>query len=101
MSKTVTTRLPEEMVKRLEEISRGEHLNRSALIRKMLMEDVEEYNLKKVSRRYEKSQISIEEAAQEADVSLWELIEYLNRENISPPTQSLEELEEEFSELEY
>lgn len=98
MSKAITTRIPEEDVDYLEKISKEEHLDRSALIRKMLMEDIKEYKLKKASEKYKKGKISVGEAAEEAKVSLWRMIEYLREENISPPAQSLEELEKEFEE---
>lgn len=98
MSKTVTTRLPEKITRRLENISKQEHLDRAALIRKMLIEDIEEYELRKAGEKYRKGEVSVEEAANKAGVSLWKMVEYLRKENIRAPPQSLEELEEEFEE---
>lgn len=52
MSKTVSTRMPEEMVRELERIAEEERLDRAALIRKMLLEDIEGYRIRRAAEAY-------------------------------------------------
>jgi len=94
MKNVVTMRLPEEVIKELEDIAREEHLDRVSLIRKMLLEDVEEYLLKRAAERYMKGKISTEETAVRAKVNVWRMVEYLREENINPPPETLEEMKE-------
>jgi predicted HTH domain antitoxin len=94
MKNVVTMRLPEEVINELEDIAKTEHLDRVSLIRKMLLEDVERYRLKRAADRYMRGRISIEEAAVRAKVSVWRMVEYLREENINPQPETLEELKE-------
>ena len=41
---------------------------------------------------YQKGIVSLQEAASQANVSLYEIMEYVQRENIRPPDQSKEEI---------
>ena len=52
MKNVVTMHLPEEVIKELEDIAREEHLDSLSLIRKMLLEEVEGYLLKRAAERY-------------------------------------------------
>lgn len=94
MKNVVTMRLPKEVINELEEIAKAEHLDRVSLIRKMLLEDVEGYRLKRAAERYMGGKISIEEAAVRAKVSVWRMVEYLRERNINPPPETLEEMKE-------
>lgn len=93
-TEVVTTRLPKEYVSELQSIARREHLDRAALIRKMLLDSLQEYLLKKAAEAYQRGDISLEEAAVRAKVSVWRMIEYLRRYNITPPPETLEEMDE-------
>lgn len=99
MTKTVSTRLPEEVVRELERIAADEHLDRAALIRKMLLEDIREYRIQQATEAYRRGETSVGAAAQAAGVSLWVMIDHLVKENIQPPPQAREELEAEFEDL--
>ena len=93
-TEVVTTRLPSKYVSDLQSIAKEEHLERAALIRKMLLDSLEEYLLKKAAESYRRGDISIEEASVRARVSIWKMIEYLRRHNITPPPETLEEMDE-------
>ena len=82
----------EEDVKKLDEIAKKEHIDRSALISKFLLENVKEYELKQMAELYRKGVISLQEAATQAEVTLFEMMEYVQKENIHPPDQSKEEI---------
>lgn len=92
MSKTISTKLDEEAVKKLDEIAEKEHIDRSALIRKFLLQNVKEYEIKRMAELYRKGVISLQEAATQANVNLYEMMEYIHKENIRPPDQSKEEI---------
>ena len=96
MGKAVSTRIPEEMAKKLDEIAEEKHLDRATLIRQMLAEDIEKSLIEKAAERYRKGEVSIEKAAEEAETSIWTMINHIERENITPPSKSTEELEKEY-----
>lgn len=97
MSKTVSTRLSEKEVAELEKIASKEKLDRSALIRRFVLNQLEEYKMKEKAKLYQKGLISLQEAATSASVSLYQMMEYIQREKIRPPTQSRAEFQEEIS----
>jgi predicted HTH domain antitoxin len=84
MSDVISTRLKKEEIEELNEISAKEHLDRSALMRKFLLQQIKEYRLKNVSERYRKGIISLAEAAILAKVTIYDMMEYCKREQIRP-----------------
>ena len=99
MSKTISTRLDNNEVKKLDKITGIEKIDRSALIRKFILEQMKIYEMKRVSEYYRKGLMSLQEAATEAEVSLYEMIDYLQKERIRPPIQSKEEIRREIDDL--
>ncbi|MHA1111517.1 MAG: UPF0175 family protein [Promethearchaeota archaeon] len=95
MSKTISTRLSEKEVAELEEIAAKEKLDRSALVRSFVLHQLEEYKMKESARLYQKGIISLQEAATSAEVSLYKMMEYIQREQIHPPTQTREDFKKE------
>ena len=92
MSKTISTRIDEKYVKKLEEIAKRENIDRSALIRKFILQMLKEYELKRMAELYRKGIVSLQEAATQAKLSLYEIMEYVKKENITPPDQTKEEV---------
>ncbi|MBA7514480.1 hypothetical protein ES705_06510 [subsurface metagenome] len=92
MSKTISTRIDDEYVKKLEEIAKRENIDRSALIRKFILQMLKEYELKRMAELYRKGIVSLQEAATQAKLSLYEIMEYVQKENIQPPDQTKEEV---------
>jgi len=92
MSKTISTRIDDEYVKKLEEIAKRENIDRSALIRKFILQMLKEYELKRMAELYRKGIVSLQEAATQAKLSLYEIMEYVDKENIRPPDQTKEEV---------
>ena len=54
--------------------------------------------MKKVSEYYRKGIMSLQEAATNANVSLYEFMDYVQKEKIRPPIQSDEEISKELEE---
>ncbi|MHA1518967.1 MAG: hypothetical protein ACTSRK_02175 [Promethearchaeota archaeon] len=93
MSKTVSTRLNEKELNKLDEISSKENLDRSTLIRKFVIEQIKNYEMKKMGEFYRKGIVSLQEAAFTANVTLYEMMDYIRREEIHPPDQSPKEIQ--------
>lgn len=92
MRKYISTRIDEKDAEKLEKIADKENINCSALIRKFILQKLKEYDIKEMSELYQKGIVSLQEAAYQANVSLYEIMEYVQRENIRPPDQSKDEI---------
>ncbi|TFF87744.1 MAG: hypothetical protein EU549_04185 [Promethearchaeota archaeon] len=97
MTKVVSTRLEKEEIEELNKISQKERIDRSSLMRKFLLAQIEEYKLKEAGELYRKGVVSLSEAATKVDASIYKMMEYVEREKIRPPDLSREEMEEELS----
>jgi len=56
---------------------------------------MKEYRMEKAGKRYRKGLVSLAEAATLAEVSIYEMMEYIEREKIQAPSLSEDEMEEE------
>jgi predicted HTH domain antitoxin len=92
MSKTISTRIDDETAEKLEKIAEKENIDRSALVRKFILQKLKEYDIKQMTELYQKGIVSLQEAASQANVSLYEIMEYVQKENIRPPDQAKEEI---------
>ncbi len=92
MSKTISTRIDDEAAEKLEKIAKKENIDRSALVRKFILQKLKEYEIKQMTELYQKGIVSLQEAASQANVSLYEIMEHVQRENIHPPDQTKEEI---------
>lgn len=67
----------------------------SSKARKFLLTQLREYHMKEAGERYRKCLVSLAEAATHAGVSLYEMMDFVDRERIVPPGPSRAELEKE------
>ena len=95
MSNVISTRMEKKEIEVLNQISAKEHIDRSALIRKFLLQQIKEYKMKEFSEKYRKGLTSLAETATLANVSIYEMMEFCQKELISPPSPSDEILEKE------
>ncbi len=93
MSKLVTTRLPDDFVNKLKEISEKENLDTSAVIRRLLAGAIKEWKIKYALEQYSKGGFSFGQAARFAEISLWDLPLLLKKHGI-PMNYDIEELKE-------
>ena len=96
MDEVVKTRLRKEEIEELRKISEQERIERSALKRKFLLIKMKEYRMKEAREKKRKGIVSLAEGATLAKISLYEMMEYVQRENIHPPPLSEQEMNEEF-----
>lgn len=97
MSKTISARLEEGEIDELNEIADDEKVDRSTLIRKFLLQQIKEYKMKKVADFYRKGLMSLQEAATKAKVTLYEMMDYFQKEKVYPPAQSTDEIQQDLS----
>lgn len=95
MTDVVSTRLDEKEIEELNQISEKERIDRSSLIRKFLLAQIQEYRLKDVGEKFRKGIVSLAEAAILSKVSIYKMMEYIDREKIQPPSLSDAEMEKE------
>ncbi len=88
--------MKKEEIDILNKISDKEHIDRSALMRKFLLQQITEYKMKDASEKYRKGVVSLAEAATMANVSIYEMIEFCQREKITAPSPSEKEIVQEF-----
>lgn len=94
MTNVISTRLDEKEIEELNKISERERIDRSSLIRKFLLAQIQEYRLKESGEKYRKGLVSMAEAATLAKVSIYRMIEYVEREKIQAPSLTDLEMEE-------
>ncbi len=97
MERPITTRLPEEFIKKIKELAKKENLDASTIIRRLLARALEEEKLKMVLERLSLHKISVGKAANILDISLWEMMEIVKKNNIDWTDYNKEELEQDFS----
>lgn len=95
MGTTITTRVPEDLEKKIEEISHIEHLDKSTVVRRLLSNAVQEWMVDHVLTQYQQGKITIGRAARMVGVPLREMIAIASRKGI-PFQYSLDDLREDF-----
>ncbi len=85
MSKDVMvgTRLSEEMVRELERIEQVEQADRSTTVRKLLYGAIQAWKLDHFADEYAQGRVSMARAAQEAGVSIWQMMDYLRQNKVA------------------
>ena len=91
MGKTITSRLPDEMVEEIEKIAELEKLDKSSIIRRLLYKAIPAWKLEYALKLYQNKEISLGKAAELSSVSVWEFLEQLSYKKI-PLNYNLEDL---------
>ena len=89
----VGTRIPGELVRDLETIEKAEQSDRSTTLRKLLSKAIGDWKLEHYARLYGEGKISLARAADEAGVSLWEMMDYARSTKI-PAQYDLEDFQD-------
>ena len=91
MGKTITTRLPDEMVDEIKKIAEIEKLDKSSVVRRLLDKAIPSWKLEHALKLYQNKEISIGKAAELSSLSIWEFLEQLSLKKI-PLNYDLEDL---------
>jgi len=82
MTEIVSTRVPDNMAKDLEEIEKEENSDRATVIRKLLSQAIAERKLERALKLYREGKITLWKAASISDLTLWEMMEKVNERKI-------------------
>ncbi len=99
MGKTITSRLPDDMVEEIEKIAEIEKLDKSSVIRRLLNKAIPTWKLEYALKLYQNKEISLGKAAELSSLSIWELLEKLSQKKI-PLNYDLEDLKNDFERVE-
>jgi predicted HTH domain antitoxin len=95
---TISTRVDEELVHKIDEIAMEENLDRATILRRFISESVIEYSIKKNLEEYQDGKLSLWQAANKCELSLWEMVEEARKREFYLP-YSLEDLAEDIDAL--
>ena len=82
MQEAVTTRLPMDLLSDIERFAKIDHVDRSAEMRRLLEMGLCERKKKAIVESFRAGKISTEKAAEELDVTLWEILEIFKKEKV-------------------
>ena len=99
MDKPIGIRLPKEILDKIDRLSTEEMLDRSSIIRRLVMIGYLDLLKKKAAEEYVQGKITFSEAAHRAGINLWEMEQYLVERGYKSD-YSLEDLEKEMELLE-
>ncbi|MEM5802278.1 MAG: UPF0175 family protein [Candidatus Aenigmatarchaeota archaeon] len=99
MKQPIGIRLPKEVLKEIEKLSKEEMEDRSTIIRKLVMIGYKNFMIKRSAEDYIKGKITLSEAAHKAGLTVWEMEKYLVERGFKS-SYSLEDLEKEMKILE-
>ena len=80
---TISARIPKVLEKELERLMREEHLEKSAALRKLLHMGLKNYRLEKALAELGEGRISLSRAAEDAGMSVWELMDEAARRGVT------------------
>lgn len=92
-TRQLNLRIPESILDELERIAAEEQVDRTAIVRRLLVDGMRRWRLERALRLYEQGQVTKERAAELADVSIYEVMDAL-RERGAAAQYTLEELHE-------
>ncbi|MDP2925142.1 MAG: UPF0175 family protein [Nanoarchaeota archaeon] len=98
MDKPITTRLPEDFVSKIKEISEKENIDMSTAIRRLLAGAIKKWKIEYALSQYSKGEFSFGQAVDFAEVSVWDFPELLKKYKI-PINYDLEELGEDLKSI--
>lgn len=77
MGEAVGVRLPEELLEKIEALSRTEGDDRSTTMRKLIQRGFEEVARERAAEAYRQGRVTLSEAADRAGLTVWEMEQYL------------------------
>ncbi|MBU3902012.1 MAG: UPF0175 family protein [Candidatus Thermoplasmatota archaeon] len=98
MGATITTRVSDNIAQEIKIISNTEHLDKSAVVRRLLVDAIRRWRVENALKQYAKGGITLWKAAENARISLREMIEYASEKDISFQ-YTVDDLREDFEEL--
>ena len=82
MTEIVSTRVPDDLAKDLEEIEKEEKTDRATVVRKLLAKAIAQWKLEKALTLYRDGKITLWKAAKIAGLSLWEMMDIIKERKV-------------------
>ena len=82
MGKTLTSRLPDDMAKQIEEIAEIEKLDKSSVIRRLLDKGIIHWKEEFALKLYQDGEVSLGRAAEISSLSIWGFLDKLAEKKI-------------------
>jgi len=99
-TRQLNIRIPEELSEELATIAEEEGLDKADVARQMLVRSVRSYRLERGIRRFQAGQISMSRVAEESGLSIYDVMDELNRRGLgSGMHHSPEEAREDLAQL--
>lgn len=89
----IASRVPPELLADLQRIEEVEHVDRSTAVRRLLYTAIREWKLEHATGLYAENRITLARAAEEAGVSVREMMEYARQKKV-PMQYDLEDFEQ-------
>lgn len=100
MASTISVRLAKTILRDLIKVEKEWQTDRSEAIRRLLAKAIKEWKVKDALEKLKEHKITVSEAAKEAKVPLWEIIDLAKHENIDWIEYNREDLERDLKLLE-
>lgn len=97
-SRVISARISKERIELVEEIARAEKVDRSTILDRALEHYTREWKLQKALESYSEGHITLSRAAEVAGLSVWEMIDAVEKRRISPQ-YDIEDLEDDLKAL--
>lgn len=88
----IASRVPPDLVAELKKVEEVEHIDRSTALRRLLYTGIREWKLQYAGKLYQENKVTLAKAAEEAGVSIREMMEYLKQKKI-PMQYGVEDFE--------
>lgn len=97
---TISVRLDKETQDSLKKVEQKWKTDRSEVIRRLLAQAIKEWKVENALEALSQHKISLSKAAEECEISLWEMMDLAKEKNIDWTGYSKEDLERDLKELE-
>lgn len=77
---SIGVRLPDDLLEKLDRVSEQEQLDRSTVIRRLLERGYEDFMTEQAAEQYRRGEVTLSQAASLAELTLWEMEQYLVQE---------------------
>jgi len=100
MATTISVRLDKSLIKDLSLIEKNWQADRSEAIRRLLAKAVSSWKIQNALQQLREHKVSIGKAAEQCELSVWEMIDLVKENNIDWTAYSKEDLERDIKILE-
>lgn len=94
----VSLTVPKELLEKSDKIAKEKLEDRSTVMRELLNLGIKQYMTKEAVEQYTEGKVSMEKAAELADVSIWKFLDIL-KEKKTPIRYDLEDIKKEIGEI--